>query len=83
MPALSDIQIGAIGDTPDKKIESIVNQINDAFRRISNENTTNVYRSDLTTDAVRIGDLGDGKYGILLNDGTNDRFLLGRQDNGF
>lgn len=82
MPNIPDISV-INSDDPDKKIDSLIKQLNKALRDISNENSTNIYRSDLTTDAVRIGNLGDGMYGILLNDGTNDRLLIGRQDNGF
>lgn len=101
MPILPDINAGSIykDDTP-RQIESIIRQLNEWGRLISNESTTRVIRSDMTTEAVTIGDLGGGKYGIslsdgkttfltifkdgiILNDGTNDRILIGKDEGGF
>lgn len=84
MPYLDDINVSAITDgTPEDKINSLIKQINEAFRLISNEKKTLIIKGDETTDAIQIGELGDGRYGILLNDGTNNRLLIGRDDGGF
>lgn len=101
MPTLEDIKIGALpGDNPEEQIEGIVRQLNEWGRRISNEEITRVIKSDQTTEAMKIGALGDNKFGIsfsdgdvtlltitkdglVMNDGTNNRLLIGVDENGF
>lgn len=83
MPYLQDLNLSAVTGTPEEKIDSIVKQINDAFRLISNEKKTLIIKGDQTTEAITIGELGDDRYGILMNDGTNDRLIIGRDDGGF
>lgn len=70
MPTLEDIKIGALpGDNPEEQIEGIVRQLNEWGRRISNEEITKIIKSDQTTEAMKIGALGDNKFGISFSDG--------------
>ena len=70
MPTLEDIRIGALpGDNPEEQIEGIVRQLNEWGRRISNEEITKIIKSDQTTEAMKIGALGDNKFGISFSDG--------------
>lgn len=84
MPFLSEINTGAIpGQGAEQKLESLVKQLNEWGRLISNEAKTQVIRGDLTTSALILGEHPDGTFGILLNDGENDRLLIGFQEDGF
>ncbi len=80
MPLLKDIGVsGVSSDDVQKQIDSIVKQVNDWGRNISNESKTLVIRGDQTTNAIIIGQQEDGSMGILMNDGTNDRFFIGNE----
>lgn len=101
MPVLPDISAGALNnDNPQKQLESLVRQLNEWGRLISNESITRIIRSDLSTEAIKIGSLGDDGFGIgfsdgdttfltitkdglVMNDGTNDRILIGKDEGGF
>lgn len=80
MPVLPDIKNGSINsDDPTAQIASIVRQLNEWGRLISNESKTLVIRGDQTTEAITIGQQKDGSIGIVMNDGENDRFFLGNE----
>jgi len=82
VPVLPDITTGALqGDDPKRQIESLVSQVNEWGRRISNESKTLVIKGDQSTEAIIIGQQEDGSIGILMNDGDNDRFFLGNEVN--
>lgn len=81
MPFLEDIKLNALND--EAKMDALVKQLNEWGRRISNEKKTLIIKGDESTNALIIGDLGDGRHGILLNDGTNDRLIIGSDEGGF
>lgn len=73
MPVLPDLSAGALNkDDPQRQIESIVQQLNEWGRLISNENKTRVMKGDFEGDKnIYIGELPDGtEQGIQLTDGT-------------
>ena len=76
MPILSEIKASQFEKDPNKQIEVISKQLNEWGRLISNEATTRVIKSDSTTDAMKIGDLGDNKFGIGIGNGADDFLTL-------
>jgi hypothetical protein len=68
MPYLPDIHASSIakGD-PEAQIDSLVRQLNEWSRLISNENITNVYNDDSGTARIIIGVLPDGTTGIAIS----------------
>lgn len=73
MPFLPDIQLSAVsGETSDDKFESLVRQINEWGRTISNEKKTEVYKDNSGTNRILIGVLPDGETGIVIsNEGVD------------
>lgn len=67
MPFLRDINLAAVENDPDKKIESIARQLNEWGRIISNEKRTDVYRDNTNTPRILIGVLPDGDTGIVIS----------------
>lgn len=68
MALLEDIQLGAVnGDEPDKKIESVVKQLNEWGRTLSNEGLTQVYKDTAGDNRILIGMLPDGTCGIVIS----------------
>lgn len=68
MPILPDIQTSAIpGDNPEQKIESIVRQVNEWGRTISNEKRTDIYKDNSGTNRIIIGVLPDGNTGMVIS----------------
>lgn len=68
MPVLQDISASSINaDDPQKQIQSIVKQTNEAFRAISNETRTNIYKDDSGTPRILIGVLPDNTTGIVIS----------------
>lgn len=73
MPFIPDIAVGTVhSGEPEKQIESIVKQTNEAFRLLSNEKRTDVYKDNSGTPRILIGVLPDGTTGIVISkDGIN------------
>lgn len=68
MPILPDISASSINaDDPKRQIESIVKQINNWGRDISNERRTDVYKDNSGTNRILIGVLPDGDTGIVIS----------------
>lgn len=68
MPLLPDVQLSAIpGDNPEQKLESLVKQINEWARVISNERRTDVYKDNSGTNRILIGVLPDDETGIVIS----------------
>jgi hypothetical protein len=68
MAFLADIQAGALmGATADEKLDSIIKQLNDWARAISNEGLTTVYKDNSGTNRIIIGVLPDGDTGIVIS----------------
>lgn len=83
MPYLPDIQVDAMSDDPQDKIESIVKQVNEQARLISNENTTKIIKSDSGIETLTIGKIAEGGNGILIKDSNDvNRALFGEFPDG-
>lgn len=67
MPLLHDIAIGASDEDPTRKIESVVRQVNEWGRQLSNERLTDVYNDNSSTPRIIIGVLPDGDTGIVIS----------------
>lgn len=68
MPLLSDINnSGAFGNDPQKQIDSVVRQLNEWGRVISNEKRTEIYKDNSNTNRIIIGVLPDGDTGIVIS----------------
>ena len=77
MPYLHDITASSINsDDPKKQIESIVKQLNDWGRAISNERRTEVYKDNSGTNRIIIGVLPDGDTGIVISKENIDVLTL-------
>lgn len=83
MPFLADINDSSISGDTDARIQSIVRQINEGFRQISNESRTQIIKSDSGTEAITIGQLPTGENGFLIKDedGLN-RAIFGQLPDG-
>lgn len=67
MPLLSDVSIGALGDDSQEQIKSVVKQINEQGRLISNENLTKLYKDNSGQNRIIIGMLPDGDSGLVIS----------------
>lgn len=68
MPLLPDVQLSAIpGDNTEEKLQSLVKQINEWGRALSNERRTDVYKDNSGTNRILIGVLPDGETGIVIS----------------
>jgi len=68
MPILGDISASSINaDDPQKQIESVVKQVNDWGRALSNETRTDVYKDSTGTNRILIGVLPDQSTGIIIS----------------
>lgn len=68
MPFLDDITVSALpGDNTEQKLESIVRQMNEWGRILSNETLTRVYQDNSGTPRILIGVLPDGTTGIVIS----------------
>ncbi len=96
MPELKDVSIGgASSEDPQKQIESVVKQTNEAFRMISNEARTSITKDDSGKQRLLIGyqdspGFSNGKVGIKLSQvgidvgaATNDQLIFSTDFNSF
>lgn len=68
MPQLQDVSVSSIhSDDPQKQMESMAKQINQAFRALSNETRTEVYKDNSGTNRILIGIWPDGDTGIIIS----------------
>lgn len=68
MPQLQDVSASSLfADDPQKQIESVVKQVNQWGRSLSNENRTELYRDNSGTPRILIGVLPDGDTGIVIS----------------
>lgn len=84
MPILPDIRAGSLNsDDPQRQIESIVQQLNEWGRLISNEDRTRIIKSDSGVEAITIGQLPTGENGFLIKDEDNvNRAIFGQLPDG-
>lgn len=67
MPILPEIRAGSLyRDDPQRQLESILQQLNDWGRLISNEDRTRIIKSDSGVEAITIGQLPTGQNGFLI-----------------
>lgn len=73
MPTLKDISTSSINSDDSKaQLESVIKQINEWGRALSNEARSNVYNDTSGTPRIIIGVLPDGETGIVVSkEGTN------------
>jgi len=67
MALLNDVSTGATGDDQDKKIESLVKQINEQNRLISNEDRTKIIKDASGTPRILFGEGPDQFYGMKVS----------------
>ena len=68
MPFLQDISASSLNaDDPQRQIESVVKQLNQWGRSLSNETRTDVYKDNSGTNRILIGVLPDGDTGIVIS----------------
>ena len=81
MALLEDIHIDAAGDDPKAKIDSLVKQLNEWSRVLSNEDRTNLTKDDAGDNRLLIGyqDGGfeNGNVGVKLSQAGNDVLTAG------
>lgn len=66
-PLLPDVNLGALGDEADKKIESLTKQINEQNRLISNENRTKIINDASGTPRILFGEGPNEFYGLKVS----------------
>lgn len=67
MPYLKDISASSIvSEDPTQQIQSVIKQVNDWGRALSNEQRTDVYKDNSGTNRIIIGVLPDGDTGIVM-----------------
>lgn len=64
MALLPDISVGAAGEEPKQQVDSIVRQVNEWSRMLSNEAITDIYRDTSNTPRILIGIAPDGEIDI-------------------
>ena len=79
---MGDIKNVSVEDALKEADNNRVSQ-NQVIQRGVDTRSGNIVIKEGTTPVITIGVFPDGGYGILLNDGINDRLLIGRQNNGF
>lgn len=68
MPFLPDISVNALpGNTPEEKMESLIRQVNEWGRLLSNEKRTDVYKDNSGTNRILIGLFPDNEAGIIIS----------------
>lgn len=84
MPLLQDLNVSSLaGDTAEQKLDSLVKQLNEWGRLISNEDRTRVIKSDSGVEAITIGHLPDNTNGFMIRDETGTpRALFGQLPDG-
>jgi hypothetical protein len=94
MALLDDLNIGAVGDDPKKQLESIIKQVNENSRVLSNEDRTKIINDDSGTPRLLTGYQQDGfdngNVGIKLSQegydvqsATGDQLIWSSDFNSF
>lgn len=95
MALLEDVGIGAINnDDPQKQIESVVKQTNEALRQLSNEDRTKIIKDDSGTQRLLTGFQQDGfdngnvgvklsQQGYDVTSATADQLIFSTDFNSF
>lgn len=72
MPFLKDASVTAIQGDADKKLESLVQQVNEWARLISNEQMTKIYKDESGTNRIVVGLLPDKTVGLVMSKDGED-----------
>lgn len=74
MPILPEIRASSLvgGDT-DARIDTLIQQLNEWSRLISNEDRTRIIKSDSGIEAITIGQVPDIGNGIMIRDEDSTR----------
>lgn len=94
MALLQDINIGAIEDDPKKQIESVIKQLNEWGRVLSNEDRTNITKDDAGDQRLLIGFQENGfdngnvgvkmsQSGVDVQTATDDQLIFSTDFNLF
>ena len=67
---------------PSSPLNNNLNQINKMVAQLNKEQTTKIFKGANNTNAVTFGKIGDNEYGVLVNDGTHNRVILGKFPDG-
>lgn len=68
MPFIPDVNVSSLpGDTSDDKLNSLVKQLNEWARTISNERRTEIYKDNTGINRIIIGVLPDNTTGIVIS----------------
>lgn len=67
MPFLPDVNVSSITGDNDQKFDSLVRQMNEWGRLLSNEKRTDVYKDNSGVNRILIGVLPDGDTGIVIS----------------
>lgn len=68
MAMLNDVSSGALPtDNPTKQVESMVRQVNEWARSISNEDRTKIYRDNSGQNRIILGLLPNGEHGLVIS----------------
>lgn len=68
MANLPDVHLGSmLNDDPNQQTESIVRQVNEWGRKISNEDRTKIYKDEAGDNRIILGLLPDGTHGLAIS----------------
>lgn len=68
MPYLPDLRLGALQNaSPDEKMNSLVKQLSEWARLISNEKRTDILKDTSGTERILIGITPDGDIAIVMS----------------
>lgn len=59
-----------------------LSQINDMTRSLNKEQQVKTFNGPGGFNAVTIGKVGENLYGLMINDGTDNRILIGQSPDG-
>lgn len=67
MAILGDVQVGSLSNDERQMIHSIVKQVNEWARQVSNEDLVKIYKDQSGTNRRMVGLLPDGTIGIRVS----------------
>lgn len=68
MANLPDVHLGSmLNDDPNQQTQSIVRQVNEWGRKISNEDRTKIYKDEAGDNRIILGLLPDGTHGMVVS----------------
>ncbi len=67
---------------PGTPLDHVVAAVNNNFAKIDGEAVVKIFKGLNGTNAITFGRYQDDKYGLLINDGTTNRILIGIAPDG-